>query len=155
LEVTDFFIISAWGLFLPSSDCAAGDALDLALFTSDMAELVLEIFTFSTTLGLAFPGDDSLLFKVDFCLTASWILAGTFSLVVTAFLIISFGCFGGVLACAWDLVPLNSFFSATTVLEVLKDLDTLRFDKDFVLEFCADLVAEFLTDLEAELLLLF
>jgi len=40
-------------------------------------------------------------------------------------------------------------------LEVLKDLDTLRFDKDFVLEFCADLVAEFLTDLEAELLLLF
>ena len=100
-----------------------------------MVEFGLEIFTFSTTLGLAFPGDDLLLFYVGFCLIASWILAGTFSLIVTAFLI----SFVGVLASALDLVPLNSFLS-TTVLDVLKD-----FDKDF--EFYADLVA----DLEAEL----
>jgi len=107
-----------------------------------MVEFDLEFFYFSTTLGLAFPGEDLLLFYiVDFCLIASWILAGTFSLTVTAFLM----SFVGVLACAWDLVPLNSFFSTTTVLEVLKDLVTLWFDKD--LEFCADLFA----DLEAEL----
>jgi hypothetical protein len=96
-----------------------------------MAVVDLEFFTFSTTLGLAFPGEDLLLFlSVGFCLIASWILAGAFSLVVTAFLI-SFACFGGVLACALlvyalDLVPLVSFFSTTTertVLEVLKDFD--------------------------------